>query len=293
MASTDAAGQPDPVQAPPEPPTLVTDQVVVAHRGASGYAPEHTLVAYDLALEMGAEYIEQDVLPTADGVLVCIHDDTLDRTARGPAENCTGNVSDKTLAQLKTCDMGSWFNEAFPDQARPEYVGLEIPTLEEVFQRYGNAPDIKYYIEIKPNTSAGGSVEQSLLDLIRAYDLYDGAVNDRQVLVQSFIPSSLINMRALDAEIPLVQLYAAGATGSMAAASSYAFGIGPNRSEVTPALVTQAHALGLAVHPYTINSSEDLEAMAALCVDGLFTNFPDRYREVLANNDYGCPAPIR
>ena len=78
------AENPDPDPQPPEPvvppPVLQTDQVIVAHRGASGYAPEHTLMAYDLALEMGAEYIEQDVLPTADGVLVCIHDDTLDRT---------------------------------------------------------------------------------------------------------------------------------------------------------------------------------------------------------------------
>ena len=68
-------------------PVLKTDQVIVAHRGASGHAPEHTLAAYDLALQMGAEYIEQDVYSTADGVLVCLHDTTLNRTARGPAEN--------------------------------------------------------------------------------------------------------------------------------------------------------------------------------------------------------------
>ena len=291
------AENPDPDPQPPEPvvppPVLQTDQVIVAHRGASGYAPEHTLMAYDLALEMGAEYIEQDVLPTADGVLVCIHDDTLDRTARGPVENCTGNVSDKTLEQLRSCDFGTWFNEANPDRAREEYVGLPIPTLEEVFQRYGNAPDIKYYIEIKPNTSTGGSVEQTLLDLIHAYDLYDGAVNDRQVLVQSFIPTSLINMRALDAELPLIQLYAAGATAGVVLASSYAFGIGPSSAEVTPALVSLTHSLGMAIHPYTINSEDDLVAMAAMCVDGLFTNFPDRYRDVLSETDFGCPAPIR
>ncbi len=119
----------------------------VGHRGASGYAPEHTLASYDLALRLGAEYIEQDLQLTRDGVLVALHDDTLNRTARGAAENCTGLVITKTIAQLKTCEVGTWFNEAYPRYARPEYVGLRIPTLEEVFQRY--LKRTKYYIETK------------------------------------------------------------------------------------------------------------------------------------------------
>src|SRR5687768_1343082 len=96
--------------------------VNVAHRGASGHAPEHTFAAYDLALRMGADYIEQDLHLTKDGVLVVLHDETLDRTARGPVENCSGRVDTKTLAQIKTCDVGSWF--------APEYAGERIPTLE-------------------------------------------------------------------------------------------------------------------------------------------------------------------
>ena len=77
----------------------------IGHRGASGYAPEHTIPSYDLALRLGADYIEQDLQLTSDGVLVCMHDTTLDRTARGAPENCTGPVSSKTLAQVKTCDV--------------------------------------------------------------------------------------------------------------------------------------------------------------------------------------------
>lgn len=273
--------------------TLATDQVIVAHRGASGHAPEHTFPAWDQALAMGAEYIEQDVLPTADGVLVVIHDDTLDRTARGPAENCSGRVDSKTLSQLKTCDMGSWFNETYPDRARAEYVGLPIATLEEVFQRYGKS--VNYYIEIKPNSTANGDVEQQLLDLIDRYGLYEGAVNSRQVLIQSFIPSSLLTVQALDASLPLVQLYPAGGfnPGTIEAAASYSFGVGPAQADASQANIDYAHSLGLAVHPYTINSEADLQAMAARCVDGLFTNFPDRYRAVLAAEDIYCPAPIR
>lgn len=275
------------------PAGLATDQVIVAHRGASGHAPEHTFPAWDQALEMGAEYIEQDVLPTADGVLVVIHDDTLDRTARGPAENCSGRVDSKTLAQLKTCDMGSWFNEAYPERARAEYVGLPIPTLEEVFQRYGTA--VNYYIEIKPNTSINGDVEQQLLDLIDQYGLYDGAISRRQVLIQSFIPSSLLTVQALDPTLPLVQLYPAGGfnPGTIEAAASYSFSVGPAQEDASQSNIDYAHSLGLAVHPYTINGEAELQAMAARCVDGQFTNFPDRYRAVLAAQNLGCPPPIR
>ncbi len=280
-----------PIDAEPPLAALKTEQVIVAHRGASGHAPENTLAAYDLAVQMGAEYIEQDVLPTADGVLVCIHDNTLDRTARGPAENCTGNVSDKTLAQLKTCDMGSWFNEAYPDRARDEYVGLQIPTLEEVFQRYST--DANYYIEIKPSLNLAGGVEQTLLDLIKQYGLYDGMVERHQVLVQSFVPTSLLNMFALDPQVPLVQLSLGATLLSLPVFSTYAMAVGATADETNAQLVAQAHAFGVALHAYTANSHDDLERLASLCVDGIFTNYPDRYRGLLETVDYGCPAPLR
>ncbi len=278
---------------PPEPPPVQRPpgQLVIAHRGASGHAPEHTIAAYDLAREMGADYLEQDIAMTSDGVLVCLHDATLDRTARGPAENCTGRVGSKTLEQLRTCDMGSWFNEAFPDRARPEYVGQVIPTLEEVFQRYG--ADVNYYIETK-TLGTLRPMEAELLRLINAYGLREGAVTRRQVLVQSFTPDSLLSMRALDAELPLIQLLFGGSTVTVPVAASYAFGIGPPAGDTTQALVDQAHALGLAVHPYTINETEDLERIGNLCVDGIFTNFPDRYRALVdAGRFDACPAPIR
>lgn len=264
---------------------------VIAHRGASGHAPEHTFAAYDLALEMGADYLEQDIAMTSDGVLVCLHDATLDRTARGPAENCTGRVGTKTLAQLKTCDMGSWFNEAYPDRARPEYVGQQIPTLEEVFQRYGS--DLNYYIETK-TLGTLRPMEAELLRLLNAYGLRDGAVERRQVLVQSFTPDSLLRMRLLDPQIPLIQLMFAGSGITLPVAAVYSFGIGPPVGETTQALVDQAHALGLAVHPYTVNSSEDLERIGKLCVDGIFTNFPDRMRSLVDAGAFAnCPEPIR
>ncbi|HWI08563.1 MAG TPA: glycerophosphodiester phosphodiesterase family protein, partial [Solirubrobacteraceae bacterium] len=127
-------------------------------RGASGLAPEHTFAAYDLALKQGADYIEQDLQQAADGTLVVIQDATLDRTARGPAENCIGLVVEKTLEQLKTWDLGSWFNET-------------------------------------KNPDDADHVEERLVALLDEYNLLRGAAERWQVLVQSFSPDSLLRLQ--------------------------------------------------------------------------------------------------
>ena len=264
-------------------------QAVIGHRGASGYAPEHTFASYDLALTLGSDYIEQDIAMTADGVLVCLHDGTLDRTARGDAADCAGSVATKSLAQLKRCDMGSWFNDAYPDRARSEYVGQRIPTLEEVFQRYTYGAN--YYIETK-SLGTTAQMEPELLRLLVAYGLRDRSVTNHAVLVQSFDAQSLERMHALDAQIPLVLLGAA-TTAQIQGAAAYAFGIGPTSASVNATLLGTAHGLGLAVHPYTINENAELERMAKLCVDGMFTNFPDRYRAIVNTGNLGCPPAIR
>ena len=274
---------------PADGPSQRTSQAVIGHRGASGYAPEHTFASYDLALTLGADYIEQDVAMTADGVLVCLHDGTLDRTARGDAADCSGPVANKTLAQLQNCDMGSWFNEAYPDRAHSEYVGLKIPTLESVFQRYGASAN--YYIETKTLGTAA-QMEPELGRLLNQYGLRDGAVTKHSVLVQSFDAQSLQRVRALDAEIPLVLLGAA-TTAQIQAAAQYAFGIGPASASVNQTLVDTAHGLRLAIHPYTVNENTELERFSRLCVDGMFTNFPDRYRAILAAGALDCPPAIR
>ena len=143
---------------------------------------------------MGADYIEQDLQLTSDGVLVVLHDSTLDRTARGLPANCTGLVSDKTLAQIKTCDVGRWFNDANPTEARAEYVGLTIPTLEELFQHYGHR--VNYYIETK-SPDAADHMEERLLALLGQYDLLRPAASRWKVLVQSFSAASLQKVHGL------------------------------------------------------------------------------------------------
>jgi len=264
----------------------------VGHRGASGYAPEHTLAAYDLALELGADYIEQDLQLTLDGVLVALHDATLDRTARGPVENCTGPVITKTLAQIKTCEVGSWFNETYPQYARPEYVGLKIPTLEEVFQRYRHRTN--YYIETK-NPEAAPGMEEKLLALMDQYNLRKPAAQRWQVLIQSFSPSSLQKIHEMDPALPLIQLFFGRETSALIQAQldltrTYAVGIGPSKSDVDRELVAAAHARCLDLHPYTVNEQPEMAALIQIGVDGMFTNFPDRLNEVLGKDATGKQA---
>jgi glycerophosphoryl diester phosphodiesterase len=258
----------------------------IGHRGASGLAPEHTLASYDLALKLGADYIEQDLQLTKDGVLVVMHDKTLNRTATAPegvpARYCRGPVSNRTLRQIKKCDVGSWFNEEYPQYAKPRYVGLKIPTLEQVFKRYGK--EANYYIETK-NPDAAPGMERKLLRLMRKYELNRPAARNWQVLIQSFSPESLQKIHRLKPSLPLIQLYFAGSSKTvrtdLGAAKAYAVGIGPDQKDVDARLISAAHRRCLAVHPYTVNEKPDMRALVSLGVDGMFTNFPNRLDKVL------------
>jgi glycerophosphoryl diester phosphodiesterase len=270
------------VQAAPETQATLDGPVLnIGHRGASAYAPEHTFASYDLAIEQGADYIEIDLQMTADGVLVAMHDKTLNRTADAPEgvpeRYCRGLVSKKTLEQIKMCDVGSWFG--------PEYAGEKIPTLEEIFQRYGTS--VNYYIETK-NPEAAPGMEEELLRLMDEYGLTEPAEESWQVLIQSFSAESLMKIHEMNPDLPLIQLYWAGTSKSIQrdldAVSEYAVGIGPYKKDVDAALVEAAHEHCLAVHPYTVNTVEEMEALIALGVDGMFTNNPDLLEGVLGDD---------
>jgi glycerophosphoryl diester phosphodiesterase len=260
----------------------------IGHRGASAYAPEHTFAAYDLALAQGADYIEIDLQMTADGVLVALHDKTLNRTADAPEGvpewYCRGLVSKKTLEQIKMCDAGSWFS--------PEYAGEQIPTLEEIFDKYEDpdyeGPPVNYYIETK-NPDAAPGMEEELLRLLGEYGLIEPAAENWRVLIQSFSAESLMEIHEAESgsSLPLVQLYWAGTSKSIQrdldAVSEYAIGIGPYKQDVDAALVEAAHEHCLAVHPYTVNTVEEMEDLISLGVDGMFTNNPDHLEGVLGD----------
>jgi glycerophosphoryl diester phosphodiesterase len=244
--------------------------VIIAHRGASGHAPEHTFAAYDRALAMGAHYIEQDLQMTADRHLVVLHDDTLDRTTDGH-----GRVDELTLDELRRLDAGSWFDPAF--------AGERVPSLDDVFRRYGDGA--RYYIETKSPESAD-AMEERLVALIAAHGFAEAARDRWQVVIQSFSAESLRAVQELDPGLPLIQLL--GNEGSAAIRArlddiaEYAVGIGPARASVDRPLVAAAHERGLAVHPFTVKTAEEHAELLALGVDGAFSNYPDRFAAALA-----------
>jgi glycerophosphoryl diester phosphodiesterase len=277
---------------------------LVAHRGASAYAPEHTLAAYELAIDQGADFIEPDLQITRDGVLVALHDFTLERTTdvqvrfpnrfrEMPAGDSTRRVwpvADFTLEEVKSLDAGSWFGE--------EFAGAKVPTFSEVIQlargRAGLYPETK-----APSTHAdlGFAMERLVVEELRQHGLeHAGADPSTPVVIQSFSDESLRLLRTeYNSDLPMTFLLGGGGTGEwlsdsgLARVREFATGIGPARRllDEDPTLVTRAQAAGLTVTPYTFGTSagvspEELRkqmthALCALGVDGLFTNNPDLF----------------
>jgi len=280
---------------------------LVAHRGASGYAPEHTIAAYTLAMEQGADYVEQDLTLTRDGLLVCLHDDTLERTtdveARFPDRAVVENgpdgqpakrwyANDFTLAELKTLDAGSWFDARF--------AGARIPTLEEAIAlvkgRAGIFPELKSPARLN---ARGVDVEQSVADVLRKHGLTDAQVKGLPaVYLQSFEEKSVRRLATLLPAVPRTLLIGAKEAprwltiDGLREAKTFATAISPARQliEARPAIVADAHAAGLAVVPYTFRhapGSGDADRETARAdmrrflvdyrVDGLFTDNPDLF----------------
>lgn len=251
----------------------------IAHRGASAYAPEHTIPSYKMGDRMKGDYIEIDLQMTKDGHLIAMHDETLDRTTDG-----TGQVKDYTLAQIKKLDAGSWFNQKYPQYAKKKYEGLEVPTLDEVFKHFGN--NKKYYIETKaPEVYPG--MEEELLRILKKHGLTTKMkLKNGHVLIQSFSQASLLKMHHLNPDVPLVQLLWYETPGKITdeeleTIKQYAIGVGPNFQKIDREYVQQVLKHGLEIHPYTVNQKADMKTLIDWGVTGMFTNHPDRLRKVL------------
>ena len=269
---------------------------VIAHRGASWWAPEATAPAYRLALELGADYLELDVQRTADGVLIAFHDDTLERTTnvgQVVPKRAGSPVGSFTLAELKRLDAGSWFNRERPDRARREFVGLPILTLAEVVEIAGRDPGGPgLYIETKGPSRYPG-IERELVKLLAKAGWPGKATSSKpRVVIQSFDLASLKRVRALAPRIP--RSYLVGRSGVSAsgfriklseARSVEACVLGPNHLLVWPWRAVSAHRAGLALHPYTVNSRFTMRLLQLLGADGFFTDRPD-----LLLTHYGRPS---
>ncbi|MRH41265.1 glycerophosphodiester phosphodiesterase [Aquibacillus halophilus] len=244
--------------------------ITIAHRGASAYAPEHTMQSYKLAKEMNADYLEIDVQMTKDGVPIAYHDHKLDDKT-----DWKGEIEQYRLDEIKQIDIGKWFGEDFQ--------GAKILTLEEIFKRFGT--DTNYYIELK-KTNKG--VEKTVYDLLLKYDLN---LSNGQVIIQSFSQDSLLRMKSLNVRIPLIKLLedenALNLTEQkLKEITSYAAGVGVNYKAVTKDFVDLAHNNNLLVHAYTVNQLKVMNEMLELGVDGMFTNKPDVLLELSLSFTY-------
>lgn len=306
-------------------PAAAADPLVIAHRGASGYLPEHTLGGYELAVQMGADYIEPDLQLTKDGQLVAMHDATLERTTdvakHFPQRNGAYRVADFTLAELRTLTVqptttGALTHAGFTPTAQNPG---GIPTFGEVLtlarqQSAAAGRTIGVYPEAKQNDPA---MEEAILATLAEHG-YKSA--DDKAFVQSFSDATVRSLhtrqQALGMTLPLVLLGVAmtDAQGkpamgvfvgqgkppkplSLAEVATFAQGVGVSvtrdKLPVTKAFIDQAHAAGLKVHGWTFAQPEPQQAAASyqryfeMGMDGVFSNYPDL--AVRARNAFVAP----
>lgn len=227
--------------------------MVIAHRGASSYAPENTLAAFDLALQMGVRQIELDVHSSRDGHIVVIHDDTVDRTTNG-----SGPVASQTLAALRQLDAGAWFGATF--------AGERIPTFEEVLARYQGR--VHLHVELKGHTP---SLAPRTAELIRQHGMVG------QVTITSFQKVRLEEIRIVAPELPTGWLV--GDVSDAVIAQAQAMGIAqlcPRANTVTPELVRRLHAEGFVVRAWGAATEELMQQVVQAGADGMTVNFPDK-----------------
>ncbi|MFH8787451.1 glycerophosphodiester phosphodiesterase [Streptomyces roseoverticillatus] len=248
---------------------------VVAHRGASEDAPEHTLAAYRKAIEDGADALECDVRLTADGHLVCVHDRRVNRTSNG-----RGAVSALELADLATLDFGSWKADVSATEA-PDLDATSVLTLERLLELVADAGRrVELAVETKHPTRWAGQVEQKLLELLGRFGLADPPAGaPSPVRVMSFSARSLHRVQLAAPTLPTVYLMQFVSPrhrdGRLPAGVRIA---GPSIRIIRkdPGYVARLHASGNEVHVWTVNEPEDVELCARLGVDALITNRPRR-----------------
>lgn len=273
----------------------------VAHRGASAYAPEHTLDAYRLALEQGADFVEQDLAVTKDGILICLHDPSLERTTdvetvfpdrattvtvRG-RDRKTWLANDFTLAEIKQLDAGGWFD--------PRFAGARVPTFDEAVSLIRGKAGV--YPELKtPEIYAGRDVDFPALveqALDRLHLRGPNADGQTPVILQTFGESTARALHDRRIGVPVVLLFDRREPVDVASMirewRGVVSGFGPEKSVVTrqPEFVRAAHEAGLTVTPYTFRAAApsgfaSVEAemshfLYTLGVDALFTDNPDRF----------------
>ena len=260
---------------------------VVAHRGSSDDAPEHTLHAYKRALAEGADALECDVRLTKDGHLVCVHDRRIDRTSNG-----RGILSTLELAELNELDWGSWRDtwEDFEDPEMPDRDKSQILTLRRLLEAVAAVDRrVEVAIETKHPTRYAGLVERRLVALL---DEFGWAGARSPVRVMSFSQLSLRRLRYLAPDLRSVMLFERVPLrfrdGSLPEGVAVA---GPSIEIVRshPRYVERAHRHGHPVHVWTVDAAEDIALCRDLGVEAIITNRPGRVLRALGREAGSLP----
>lgn len=237
--------------------------LVIAHRGASAYAPENTLAAFNLAFEMGADGIELDVTLTNDGIPIVIHDDTVDRTTNGK-----GIIKELTLEQIKQLDASYKFEK---------YRGEKIPTLKQVLQAVGKRGIIN--VELKSATFKTDGVEAATLAVINETGT---AAN---IIISSFNPFALQRMYDLEPRLPRGLLYAPNLPIYLRRAwlrpFTHATAMHPHFTMIDKKFVAWAKSKRYKINTWTVDDPGEMKRLCDLGVDAIITNKPDVLRQVV------------
>lgn len=251
--------------------------LVIGHQGGEHLWPDNTFYAFEQAVELGVDVLEMDIHATADGVLVIMHDETIDRTTDG-----TGLIKEMTLAELKKLDAAyNWPHHDDQGERPHRAQGLTPPALEDLFQAF---PHMPMNIEIKQTEP---SITQPLCDLLQAYEMTE------KVLIASFSPETMAEFRQVCPGVatagaePQIRTFFALNTlflGAVYQSPVEAFQVPEYFGDlhvITPRFVQTAHSHNLDVHVWTVDEVEDMERLIGLGVDGIITNRPDRLLELL------------
>lgn len=229
--------------------------LTIAHRGASGHAPENTLAAFRRAVALGATFIETDLHLSRDAHFVAIHDDTLERTTNG-----RGAVHDHALADLRRLDAGSWFGS--------DFAGERLPTLEEILD-FSRRHDVVLYLELKQAGAWG--TEHALVHALRQ----SGEI--ARSVVMSFEPQVLESLRRSEPTLMTALLYD-GALDNLfeCALSAGVRQLAVRGDLVTQALLEETRSKDLHLISWTVNHPAHMRALIAAGVHGIITDYPDR-----------------
>ncbi|WP_285768186.1 glycerophosphodiester phosphodiesterase [Peribacillus sp. SI8-4] len=230
---------------------------IFAHRGSKGTHPENTIAAFQKAAETGADGIEFDVHLSADGELVIIHDETLDRTT-----SLTGYVKEYTAQQLKTGDAGVKYAK--------EFIGERIPFLGEVFD-WAKANRLWMNVEIKTDKLAYEGIEQKIIDSIRHHKM------EHRVILSSFNHQSIEKVKLLAPDLERALLFEELPDNlEQILRDKQESGFHPDKNSLTEATNELAKTLGYKIRPWVANEEADVIKLAKMGVDVIMTDYPER-----------------